>query len=92
MTWVASIVGMFFNTFVNPIALDAIAWKYYFVFVAVLLVFGATAFFYYPETKGYSLEQIAVIFDGEDALVSHPADIAKGAKTEESAAVHEESV
>ncbi|KAJ5993226.1 Major facilitator superfamily domain general substrate transporter [Penicillium sp. IBT 35674x] len=92
VTWLASIVGMFFNTFVNPIALDAIAWKYYFVFVAVLLVFGLTAFFYYPETKGYTLEQIAVIFDGEDALVNHPADIAKSSKVKESAAVHEESV
>lgn len=60
---------MFFNTFVNPIALNAIAWRYYIVFVVVLLAFGLTAYFFYPETKGYSLEQIAVIFDGEDALV-----------------------
>ncbi|KAJ5257110.1 Major facilitator superfamily domain general substrate transporter [Penicillium angulare] len=94
VTWVAAIVGMFFNTFVNPIALAAIGWKYYFVFVAVLSMFGGTAFFYYPETKGYSLEQIAVIFDGEDALVSSPADIVdtmKGEKSE-TLAVHEESV
>lgn len=60
---------MFFNTFVNPIALDAIAWRYYIVFIVVLMAFGVTAYFFYPETKGYSLEQIAVIFDGPDALV-----------------------
>ena len=62
----------FFNTFVNPIALEAIGWKYYFVFVAVLACFGLTAYFFYPETRGYSLEQMAVIFDGEDAEVESP--------------------
>lgn len=65
---------MFFNTFVNPIALAAIGWKYYFVFVAVLMAFGITAYFYYPETKGYTLEQIAVIFDGDNVLVSDSDD------------------
>ncbi|KAB8273864.1 general substrate transporter [Aspergillus minisclerotigenes] len=64
VTWVASICAIFFNTFVNPIALDAIEWKYYIVFIAVLLIFGITAYFFYPETKGYPLEQIAAIFDG----------------------------
>ncbi|KAE8373999.1 general substrate transporter [Aspergillus bertholletiae] len=64
VTWVASICAIFFNTFVNPIALDAIEWKYYIVFVVVLLTFGITAYFFYPETKGYTLEQVAVIFDG----------------------------
>jgi hypothetical protein len=65
---------MFFNTFVNPIALEAIAWRYYIVFIVVLMIFGVTAYFFYPETKGYSLEQIAVIFDGPDALAGSRAD------------------
>lgn len=65
---------MFFNTFVNPIALAAIAWRYYIVFIVVLLIFAVTAFLYYPETKGYSLEEIAVIFDGPEGL---PSDVAK---------------
>ena len=63
VAWVASICAIFFNTFVNPIALNAIEWKYYIVFIVVLLIFGVTAYFFYPETKGYTLEQIAVIFD-----------------------------
>lgn len=66
------VITQFFNTFVNPIALEAIGWKYYFVFVAVLILFGLTAYFFYPETRGYSLEQMAVIFDGEDAEVESP--------------------
>ncbi|KAJ5289603.1 ankyrin [Penicillium atrosanguineum] len=95
VTWVATIVGMFFNTFVNPIALAAIAWRYYIVFIAVLLVFGVTAFFFYPETKGYSLEQIAVIFDGPEALVGNATDIANATedlKESGSFTAHEESV
>ncbi|GFF31272.1 lactose permease [Aspergillus udagawae] len=64
VTWMSTVCASFFNIFVNPIALEAIAWKYYLIFVAVLLLFGATAYFLYPETKGYTLEQIAVIFDG----------------------------
>jgi hypothetical protein len=51
---------------VNPIALDAIAWKYYFVFLAVLIIYAVTEYFTYPETKGYSLEQIQGLFDGND--------------------------
>ncbi|PYI09322.1 general substrate transporter [Aspergillus sclerotiicarbonarius CBS 121057] len=88
VTWVATIVGMFFNTFVNPIALEAIEWKYYIVFIVVLLVFGVTAFFFYPETKGYSLEQVAVIFDGPDAV----AGLGRYVGEVKLEAVHEESV
>jgi Sugar (and other) transporter len=73
VTWLATILAIFFNTFVNPIALAAIGWKYYFVFLAVLIVFGFTAYFFYPETKGYSLEQIAIVFDGDDAEVGDPS-------------------
>ncbi|KAF4184472.1 hypothetical protein CNMCM8694_000939 [Aspergillus lentulus] len=64
VTWMSTICAAFFNIFVNPIALEAIAWKYYLVFIAVLLLFGVTAYFVYPETKGYTLEQVAIIFDG----------------------------
>lgn len=77
VTFVSTVLAIFFNTFVNPIALEAIGWKYYLVFVVVLIVFGLTAYFYYPETRGYSLEQMAVIFDGEDAEVDSSENIAE---------------
>lgn len=69
VTWVAAITAIFFNTFVNPIALASAGWRYYIVFVVVLLVMAVTVFFFYPETRGRSLEQIAVIFDGDAAEV-----------------------
>lgn len=75
VTWVTAILAIFFNTFINPIALEAIGWKYYIVFVAVLVIMCLTTYFFYPETRGHSLEQMAVIFDGEDAaLVSSPGE------------------
>ncbi len=53
--------------FVNPIALESIGWKYYFTFIVFLVTFFVIAYFYYPETRGRTLEQMALIFDGEDA-------------------------
>ncbi|KAF7594593.1 hypothetical protein BBP40_008860 [Aspergillus hancockii] len=98
VTWVATICAIFFNTFVNSIALDTIAWKYYIVFIVVLLVYGMTAYFFYPETKGYTLEQIAVIFDGPSVRDGNSAEIAiktvdvsDGTKSA-SSAIHQESI
>lgn len=31
-----------------------------------------TVYFFYPETRGHSLEQMAVLFDGEDAEIAFP--------------------
>jgi sugar porter (SP) family MFS transporter len=57
-----------FNTWVNPIAMDAIGWKYYIVWTALCAVWLTFVVFYVPETKGKSLEEVAVVFDGEDAI------------------------
>ena len=55
--------------FVNPIALDNIGWHYYIVFCVLLVFISATVYFLFPETKGHSLEEIAIIFDGPGARV-----------------------
>ena len=68
LTQLATYVAIFFNTFVNPIALDAIGWKYYVVFAVILASITVVVYFFYPETKGHTLEEMAVIFDGADAL------------------------
>jgi hypothetical protein len=64
-----SLAMVFFNTFVNPIALEAVEWKYYFVFLAVLVTMVVSVWFMYPETRGLTLENVAWVFDGEMAEV-----------------------
>ncbi|KXH42749.1 hypothetical protein CNYM01_03772 [Colletotrichum nymphaeae SA-01] len=54
--------------FVNPIGLENIGWRYYIVFCCFLVVFFVVTWVLFPETKGYSLEEIAVIFDGPQAV------------------------
>jgi Sugar (and other) transporter len=50
--------------FVNPIALDSIGWHYYIFFCCFDVVVLVVTWFAFPETKGYSLEEIAEVFDG----------------------------
>lgn len=44
-----------------------IGWKYYLIFIIVPIV-GLPVLFYFPETKGLSLEEIAAVFGDEVAL------------------------
>ncbi|KAJ5429044.1 hypothetical protein N7491_006060 [Penicillium cf. griseofulvum] len=60
----------FFNQYVNPIAFAALAWKFYFVYIACLAVFLILIYFFFPETNGRTLEEIAVVFDGPAAHTS----------------------
>lgn len=61
--WVTQAVAVCFNQFVNPVALSKIAWKYYLVYVGVLVAVMNFVFFYVPETKGLSIEQVGEMFD-----------------------------
>jgi len=54
----------FVNSLLNPIGLEALGWKYYFVYVGWLCVETACVYFLFVETKGPSLEAIAERFDG----------------------------
>jgi MFS family permease len=57
--------GLIVGLFVHPIALTEIGWKYYIVFCVILTTMFLVVYFFYPETKGRTLEEIAEIFDGE---------------------------
>ncbi|KIO22815.1 hypothetical protein M407DRAFT_27690 [Tulasnella calospora MUT 4182] len=64
-------IALIFNQYVTPIALDKIGWKYYLFYVGFLAFELGFIFLYLWETKGRTLEQTAVLFDGEpeaDAL------------------------
>ncbi|KAH8083480.1 hexose transporter [Filobasidium floriforme] len=59
-------VALCVNQYLNPIALEAIGWKYYLV---VMAYSWYSSFLrhaqYFPETRGYSIEEIAQIFDNK---------------------------
>ena len=61
--------ALWFNQFVNPIALKYITWRYYIVYCVWLLIEFAVVYYFYIETRYTPLEEIAKHFDGEDAVV-----------------------
>ncbi|KAL4767286.1 general substrate transporter [Aspergillus nidulans var. acristatus] len=62
-----------YNSFANPVAMDAISWRYYIVWCVVIGVNFTLIFLFFPETKGKGLEEVAEIFDGPDALAGKNA-------------------
>lgn len=54
--------------FCNSIALENIGWKYYIIFCVLLALICLNTYFFFPETKGYSLEEIAKLFDGDEDI------------------------
>lgn len=70
--------GLFFSNYVNPIALERITWRYYLCYIFWLAIQSLVVYFYYIETKGHSLETIAVCFDGDDAKIGGNAATTKG--------------
>ncbi|GAA5896887.1 hypothetical protein JCM8208_007116 [Rhodotorula glutinis] len=55
------------NQWINPIGLEAVAWKYYFVFLCTLIMYLVLIWFLFVETKGLALEEIALLFDHNKA-------------------------
>lgn len=84
--------AVFVNQYVNPIGLESIGWRFYIVYVAVLAVESFIAYGWFLETKGKALEEIAVIFDGEEADVLRHEDVLGKAVDEAPTTVEQERV
>ncbi|KAF3027923.1 hypothetical protein E8E12_000499 [Didymella heteroderae] len=69
MTFIAVVLTS--NMYVNPIGLETIAWKFYFVYIVILVIECVTIYFLFPETRGPTLEEIAHIFDGENTCIGN---------------------
>jgi len=55
-------IVLVYNGYVNPIAMDAIEWKYYIVYCCILAVELLVVIFTFPETSGFTLEEVAQVF------------------------------
>lgn len=49
--------------YANPVAMADLGWKYYVVYVAILVGGLGVAWTLYPETNGYTVEEITKLFD-----------------------------
>ncbi|PGH21293.1 hypothetical protein AJ80_03343 [Polytolypa hystricis UAMH7299] len=59
-------LGGFFSNNVNPIALDAIDWKYLAIYCGWIAFEFLFIFFLYPETSGRTLEELAFLFEDRE--------------------------
>lgn len=50
---------------ITPVAIQNVGWRYYFLFIATNFAAAFVYFFFLPETKGKSLEEIAGLFGDE---------------------------
>jgi MFS family permease len=66
-------LSLWFNQYVNPIALDKIGWKYYLVYCLFLVFEIFVVWKYYIETKEIPLEEIVKMFDGDRAILGGAA-------------------
>ncbi|CAI7589862.1 unnamed protein product [Penicillium crustosum] len=73
----AMYIALFFNQYVNPIALDNIHWRYYIFYCCFLAVEVIVIYFLYVETRYMPLEEITKIFDGEDIARATNLEMAK---------------
>ncbi|KAJ4385704.1 hypothetical protein N0V93_010133 [Gnomoniopsis smithogilvyi] len=58
------------NQYVNPIAMASIGYWYYVFYLGMLFLFIGIIYFTFPETRGYSLEELGALF--EDGFEARP--------------------
>jgi sugar porter (SP) family MFS transporter len=69
--------AVFFANYVNPVGLANAGWKWYLLYDCWLVVIFTVIYFLFPETKNTPLEEIAKVFDGDDALVGGGLEMSK---------------
>lgn len=56
----------FFTTFVNPIGIDSISWKYLLMYVCLLVFENIFVFLFFPETANKTLEELTFLFEDQE--------------------------
>lgn len=78
--WLLTGAAGAFNTYVNPLGLEAFDWKFYWFYVAWIAVEFVVVYIFFIETKGPSLEAVAMLFDGKDATVGEVNKVVEAVK------------
>ncbi|KAG8741103.1 hypothetical protein FRC10_003316 [Ceratobasidium sp. 414] len=68
MVYLVVTSALIFNQYTNPIALEALKYKYYLIYTIWLIFELVFVYFFAVETRNRSLEETAALFDGEAAL------------------------
>ncbi|KAE9400798.1 hypothetical protein BT96DRAFT_636424 [Gymnopus androsaceus JB14] len=63
--------SMALSAFLNPIGLNSLQWRFYFVFIAIQVMYLFLIWWFFIETKGRTIEQVSVLFD-ENREVASP--------------------
>lgn len=58
-----------------PVSINSIGWKTYIYFAVFNAAFVPVVYFFYPETKNLSLEEIDRLFTGDKVLIHLPASM-----------------
>ncbi|CCH41021.1 Hexose transporter 2 [Wickerhamomyces ciferrii] len=77
--WCAQQITLIYNGFVNPIAMDAIHWKYYIVYCVLLFIELMVIYLTFVETSGRTLEEVAEVFG--EGIDDFKFDLARDKKT-----------
>lgn len=61
--YLLSMGGAAISQYVNPIGLESLGWKFYFVYIVILSSSVFATWFLYPETKGLTVDESAKVFE-----------------------------
>ncbi|GAA5835807.1 hypothetical protein JCM3766R1_005853 [Sporobolomyces carnicolor] len=67
------------NSYMNPVALSAIGWRYYLVYTGLIVVQLIGWYVLAVDTNNLTLEEIAVLFEGKNGAVPDPERAAAAA-------------
>ncbi|KAI6363577.1 hypothetical protein MCOR25_005860 [Pyricularia grisea] len=87
-----TMAAVFFNQFINPSALKALAWRYYIVYCVFLGFEVWFIYFFVVETRYVPIEEIAKFFDGEKNDVLAATTAAEKLDRVESGVIETENV
>ncbi|KAK8141204.1 hypothetical protein G3M48_000567 [Beauveria asiatica] len=85
-------VASIFGGYVNPIALENIGWKFYIYYCVWVAVIFLTVYFFFVETAGPTLEELANLFEGDGARREFAEKATKVARVEREDAVEKSTV